>query len=198
MSTNYTREWTLNAPVRRNSYFDFLNSAPGVSQTSYRGTTTSATSLGSSTNENSHLDRRREHQLVPLVEHRHPRGGPGASARGVGRVGGVQGAVFNVVTRQGSNVLHGDFNYYYQNDALTARNTEEELRQRLAVSPRPVPRHHGPGHRPVHRDKLWFFGSLRVPAERGFAARRPIPHPGKTTTKRWFWKFNYNITANIG
>jgi hypothetical protein len=33
------------------SYFDYINSAPGISQTPYRGTTTSATSLGSSTNE---------------------------------------------------------------------------------------------------------------------------------------------------
>ena len=33
------------------SYFDYINSAPGISQTSYRGITTSATSLGSSTNE---------------------------------------------------------------------------------------------------------------------------------------------------
>src|SRR5439155_22356209 len=116
MSTNYTKEWTQNAPVRRNSYFDFLNSAPGISQTSYRGTTTSATSLGSSTNENQYLidgtnissfpwlntDILDEVQVLQL----------GASAE----FGGVQGAVFNVVTRQGSNVFHGDLNYYYQND----------------------------------------------------------------------------------
>src|SRR5262249_27821054 len=52
VSTTYNREWLWNAPVRRFSYFDLINEAPGVSQTSQVGSTTSATSLGSSTNEN--------------------------------------------------------------------------------------------------------------------------------------------------
>src|SRR5438093_11225718 len=52
VSTSYNRECLWNAPVRRFSYFDLINKAPGVSQTSQVGSTTSATSLGSSTNEN--------------------------------------------------------------------------------------------------------------------------------------------------
>jgi carboxypeptidase family protein len=50
--TSYNKEWVENAPVRRFSYFDLINSAPGVSQTTNIGTGTTATSLGSSTNEN--------------------------------------------------------------------------------------------------------------------------------------------------
>ncbi len=52
VSTNYNREWVQSAPVRRFSYFDLINSAPGVSATSNVGQSTSAQSLGSSTNEN--------------------------------------------------------------------------------------------------------------------------------------------------
>ena len=33
VSTNYGSEWVRNAPVRRNSYFDYVNSAPGISAT---------------------------------------------------------------------------------------------------------------------------------------------------------------------
>ena len=34
VSTAYNHEWVVNAPVRRFSYFDLINSAPGVSATS--------------------------------------------------------------------------------------------------------------------------------------------------------------------
>ena len=33
--------------------------------------------------------------------------------------GNLAGAVFNVVTRQGSNTFHGDTNFYFQTDSLT-------------------------------------------------------------------------------
>jgi carboxypeptidase family protein len=52
VSTNYSREWVQNAPVKRFSYFDLINSAPGVSSTSNVGQSTSAQSFGNSTNEN--------------------------------------------------------------------------------------------------------------------------------------------------
>ncbi|HEV8348041.1 MAG TPA: TonB-dependent receptor [Vicinamibacterales bacterium] len=196
MSTNYTKEWTQNAPVRRNSYFDYLNSAPGISQTSYRGTTTSATSLGSSTNENQYLidgtnissfpwlntDILDEVQVLQL----------GASAE----FGGVQGAVFNVVTRQGSNVFHGDLNYYYQNDAFVSRNTTSDFDRgwpyHLARFKDVTFQTTGP----FIMDKFWFFGSL---GWQRYADSQPgvdPNYPGQTTTSRWFWKFNYNLTPN--
>jgi len=37
VSTNYNREWVLEAPIRRFSFFDLVNSAPGVSATSTLG-----------------------------------------------------------------------------------------------------------------------------------------------------------------
>src|SRR6185436_18970401 len=55
VSTSYNREWVQNAPVRRFSYFDLINSAPGVSATSNVGQSTAAQSLGNSVNDNSYL-----------------------------------------------------------------------------------------------------------------------------------------------
>jgi hypothetical protein len=196
MSTNYTKEWTQNAPVRRNSYFDYLNSAPGISQTSYRGTTTSATSLGSSTNENQYLidgtnissfpwlntDILDEVQVLQL----------GASAE----FGGVQGAVFNVVTRQGSNVFHGDLNYYYQNDALVSRNTTPDFDRGWPYHLDEFNDVTFQATGPFIRDKFFFFGSL---GWQRYADSQPgvdPSFPGRTTTSRWFWKFNYNLTPN--
>ena len=161
VSTSYNKELVQNAPVRRFSYFDLINSAPGVSQTSNLGSTTSATSLGSSTNENSYqidgtdisstpwpnTDAVEEVEVLQL----------GASAE----YGNVQGAVFNIVTRMGGNVFHGDANFYHQSEALTGRNTTDAVDRGF------------PYHRdkwrdatvqatgPFVRDKFWFFGSLQ-------------------------------------
>ena len=101
VSTTYNRQWVESAPVKRFSYFDLVNSAPGVSATSNVGQATAAQSLGNSTNENSYqidgtdisstpwlsTDAVEEVEVLQL----------GASAE----YGNVQGAVFNVVTRDG-------------------------------------------------------------------------------------------------
>jgi hypothetical protein len=196
VSTTYNKEWVQNAPLRRFSYFDLIMSAPGISQTSQVGSTTSATSLGSSTNENSYhidgteisatpwpnTDAVEEVEVLQL----------GASAE----YGNVQGAVFNIVTRQGSNTLHGDVNYYFQHDKLTGRNTTEAF-----DGGRP---YHLDEHQdttiqvsgPFIKDKFWFFGSLQnhriYDSQPGVDPRSP----SKSDARRVFWKFNYNINAN--
>ncbi len=193
VSTAYNKEWVQNAPLRRFSYFDLIMSAPGVSQTSQVGSTTSATSLGSSTNENQYqidgtdisatpwpnTDAVEEVEVLQL----------GASAE----YGNIQGAVFNIVTRQGGNVLHGDVNYYFQHDNLTGRNTTDDF-----DGGRP---YHIADHRdvtvqvsgPFLKDKFWFFGSLQN--HRIYDSQPGVDptYPSKSDARRVFWKFNYNI-----
>jgi Carboxypeptidase regulatory-like domain/TonB-dependent Receptor Plug Domain len=196
VSTTYNREWVRNAPVRRFSYFDLINSAPGVSATSNVGQSTSAQSLGSSTNENSYqidgtdisstpwpnTDAVEEVEVLQL----------GASAE----YGNVQGAVFNIVTRQGGNVFHGDSAVYYQSAGLTSRNTTDAVDNGF------------PYHRDTWRDatvqvtgpfmpdKLWFFGSLEY--QRDYDSQPGVnpQYPAKNDSRRVFWKFNYNINQN--
>ena len=193
VSTSYNKEWVQNAPVRRFSYFDLINSAPGVSQTSNVGSTTSATSLGSSTNENSYqidgteisstpwpnTDAVEEVEVLQL----------GASAE----YGNVQGAVFNIVTRQGGNQLHGDANIYFQNDALTGRNTEPSF-----DNGRPYHREQWKDATvqvsgPFVRDKFWFFGSFEYQRDWDSQPGVDPAYPAKSDARRMFWKFNYNI-----
>ena len=193
VSTSYNKEWVENAPVRRFSYFDLINSAPGVSQTTSVGTGTTATSLGSSTNENQYqidgtvigsdpwlsTDAVEEVEILTL----------GASAE----YGNVQGAVFNVVTRQGGNVLHGSANYYFQNDALTASNTDPSFDKGY------------PYHRdtwrdfsvqasgPFIQDKFWFFGSYEYQRDYDSQPGANPVYPSKSDAQRMFWKFTYSI-----
>ena len=194
VSTNYNKEWVQNAPVRRFSYFDLINSAPGVSQTSNLGSSTTATSLGSSTNENSYqidgteisatpwpnTDAVEEVEVLQL----------GASAE----YGNVQGAVFNIVTRQGGNQLHGDGNIYFQNDALTSRNT-------TAAFDKGWPYHREQWRDgtvqvsgPFIKDKFWFFGSLEYQRDWDSQPGADPAFPSKSDSRRMFWKFNYSFS----
>ncbi|MGC4082510.1 MAG: TonB-dependent receptor [Vicinamibacterales bacterium] len=194
VSTNYNREWVQSAPVRRNSYFDLINSAPGVSSTSNVGQSTSAQVLGNSTNENQYqidgtdisstpwpnTDAIEEVQVLSM----------GASAE----YGNVQGAVFNIVTRQGTNVFHGDANSYFQSNATTARNTTSEVDKGF------------PYNRDVYRDgtiqasgpfvpdKFWFFGSLQYQRDWDSQPGVDPKLPTKNDSRRMFYKFNYAIT----
>jgi hypothetical protein len=196
VSTTYNRAWVENAPTKRFSYFDLVNSSPGVSATSNVGQSSGAQSMGSSTNENQYQidgtnisstpwvsgDAVEEVEVLQL----------GASAQ----YGNVQGAVFNIVTRQGSNAFHGDLAYYYQSEGLTGRNTTDAV----------------DGGRPYHRDtwrdvsvqvggpfipdRLWFFGAYQD--QRDYDSQPGVNplFPAKNDARRVFWKFNWNITPN--
>jgi hypothetical protein len=193
VSTSYGAEWVRNAPVRRNSYFDYVNSAPGISATSNIGQSSGAQSLGSSSNENQYQidgtnisstpwvagDAVEQVEVVQL----------GASAQ----YGNVQGAVFNIVTRQGSNLMRGDVNFYYQNKTLTGRNTTDEY-----DSGRPY-------YRDTYRDftiqsagafvpnRLWYFGSFEHLVDYDAQPGADPRFPALNDARKVFWKFNYNI-----
>ena len=196
VSTTYNREWVENAPTKRFSYFDLVNASPGVSATSNVGQSTSAQSMGSSTNENQYQidgtnisstpwvsgDAVEEVEVLQL----------GASAQ----YGNVQGAVFNIVTRQGGNNLVGELGMYYQSDALTSVNTTPAVDNGF------------PYHRdifrdisvqaggPFIRDRLWFFGAYQD--QRDYDSQPGVNplYPAKNDARRVFYKFNFNINQN--
>src|SRR5262245_51906727 len=127
VGTNYDRAWVENAPVRRNSFFSLLAAAPG--SLAQDGSRVSMV-YGSSWDENSfqldgvditdaywqdspepNTDAIEEVEVLSL----------GAPAE----YGNLSGAVYNVVTRQGTNAFHGDANYFLQTDGLTSDNTKD-------------------------------------------------------------------------
>lgn len=200
IATNYTREWVENAPVRRFTFFDLINASPGVSQSSQ--TSSRSQAFGSAANENLYLldgtdftaplsgaawpwpntDAIEEVQTLTL----------GASAE----YGSVAGAVFNIVTRQGSNTFHGDTNFYYQSSGLTGRNTEDDEdggqpynRAKFRDSTTQL-------GGPILKDKLWFFGSWQYQADWESQPGTDKNFPAKSNAKRYFFKFNYSINQN--
>ncbi len=111
--------------------FDYIRAAPGVSPTSPGSmTTNSVSAFGSGTNENTFLidgtnftcpcsGEARSEPGVDFIQEVHVQA-VGASAE----FGNMQGAVVNVITRQGSDRFLSDASYYGQSAAWTSQPTQ--------------------------------------------------------------------------
>ncbi|MGE0815301.1 MAG: carboxypeptidase regulatory-like domain-containing protein [Vicinamibacterales bacterium] len=200
VSTNYSREWVENAPVRRFTFFDLINAAPGVSPST--STSSRSQSFGSATNENMYLLDGTDF-TAPLTGAAWPWPNTDAieevqvlSLGAPADYGNLAGAVFNVVTRQGTNTFKGDGNFYYMNDSLTGRNTTDSQDDGL------------PYHRdefrdmtvqlggPLMKDKFWFFGSFQYQKDADSQPGTLPEFPARSTAKRYFFKLNYQINQN--
>ncbi len=199
VSTNYDKDWVRNAPVPRFTFFDLINAAPGVNQAVTNDSR--STSLGAATSESSYqLDG--TDFTAPLTGAAWPWPNTDAieeievlSLGAPAEYGNLQGAVFNVVTRQGSNAWNGDANFYFQSDGLTGRNTTDEQDGGL------------PFHRqkyndatfqlagPVVKDKLWFFASYQYQRDFYSPVGTSAEFPQKFEANRVFGKINWQINA---
>ncbi|HSF19792.1 MAG TPA: carboxypeptidase regulatory-like domain-containing protein, partial [Vicinamibacteria bacterium] len=202
VSTNYDSEWVDNAPVTRNSFHDFIASAPGVVSPSLDSTNRGiAMVYGSAIDDNSYqldgtdvtdaffgqalaspnTDAIEEIEILSL----------GAPAE----YGSVQGAVFNVVTKQGSNTFHGDANFYYQNDSLTDRNTTDEDDNGFPFYRDSSPEFTGQVGGPIKQDKVWFFGSFQYQKD-AFAPVGVEPGVGTQVDERRRFLGKVNVQVN--
>jgi hypothetical protein len=197
ISTNLNREWVENAPQRRFTFFDLINQAAGVSPAT--STSSRSQSFGSAATDNSYqldgtdftapstgaawpwpnTDSIEEVQVLSL----------GASAE----YGNVQGAVFNVVTRQGSNQFRGDGNFYFQHQNLTGRNTDDDQDDGLPYNRDKFVDTTWQLGGPIMHDKLWFFGSFQYQEDAESQPGTPPDFPARSSAKRMFGKLNYQI-----
>jgi TonB dependent receptor-like, beta-barrel len=133
LETRFGPDYLKSIPTGRYSMFDFIRAAPGISPTSpASGTTTSlsagsVSALGSGVNENQFLidgtnftcpcsGLARSEPGVDFIQEVHVQSA-GASAE----FGNLQGAVINVITRQGSDRFEYETAYYGQTSALTSQ-----------------------------------------------------------------------------
>ena len=197
VATNYTREWVANAPVRRFTFFDLINAAPGVSAST--STSSRSQSFGSATNENLYLIDGTDF-TAPLTGAAWPWPNTDAieeiqilSLGAPASYGNVSGAVFNVVTRQGGNTYKGDVNFYFMNQGLTGRNTTDKQDGGL--------RYHRDEFKdttvqlggPVVKDKFWFFGSYQYQKDADSQPGTDPQYPARSSAKRYFYKLNYQF-----
>ncbi len=115
-------------PTRRASMFDFIRAAPGISPTSpSSATATTVSAFGSGTNENQFLidgtnttcpcnGIARSEVGVDFIQEVHVQ-----SVVASAEFGNMQGAVINVITRQGGARFQYDASYYGQSAGLTTQ-----------------------------------------------------------------------------
>jgi hypothetical protein len=158
-------------PVRRFSMFDFIRAAPGISATSPGSASTNGVSVfGSGTNENTFL--------IDGTNFTCPCSGEARAEPGIGFIqevqvqsvgasaefGNMQGAVINVVTRQGSERFLYDASYYGQTAGLTSQPVRRPLAGAAAATGyqratyRDLTTNLGG---PVLRNRLWFFAGYQ-------------------------------------
>ena len=181
VGTTFDKDWVTNAPTRRFGFYDLLAQAPG----SVKGGDGTAAgerrtmSFGGSFDENAfqldgvnvtdnffsegfsepNPDTIEEVEILAL----------GAPAE----YGNVMGAVYNIVTKQGTNQFHGDASGFFQSQGLTSNNTKnvkfpnDTFADACADDPDArCPWTRGDYYEataqlggPILRDRLLFFGS---------------------------------------
>jgi hypothetical protein len=159
-------------PTRRASMFDWIRAAPGISATSpSSGTATTISAFGSGTNENQFLidgtnftcpcnGVARAEPGVDFIQEVQVQA-VGASAE----FGNMQGAVINVVTKQGGDRFRSDTGYFAQFDGLTSQPVQLVIPNSGNVTSgyereryRDLTTSLGG---PVIRHRLWFFGAYQ-------------------------------------
>lgn len=212
LSTNYGDEFMDNTPLRRFSMFDFTKSAPGMSGTNpTSGSSTRVSAYGSNTDENTYLmdgtdftapvsgaawpwpdtDTIEEIEIISL----------GASAEY--QVGG--GAVFNAVTKQGTNEIRIDGSIFGMFDALTSQpvkvdcggcpdgdeNGETGFTRDKFVD---TTVHIGA---PIVRDKAWIYAGYQYLRDYDNQPGTDPRFPRQFEADRINWKFTWQINDNI-
>lgn len=217
VGSNYGREWVDNAPLRRNSFFDLVSSAPGSLAGGDSNNTQRTMVYGSSYDENSfqvdgvevtdnyfnealaepNTDAIEEVEILSL----------GAPAE----YGNLTGAVYNIVTRQGTNEFHGDLGFYWQSDGLTSNNTSGIVNPDGSfMDACPDGEARCPFTRdkytdfsaqlggPLVKDKLWFFASYANQRDYSWDVGVDSSDPltaVRSRADRYFFKLNWQLNA---
>jgi hypothetical protein len=181
VGTTFDQDWLTAAPTRRFGFYDLLAQAPGSvkggdgTQAGERRTM----SFGGSFDENAfQLDG------VNVTDNFFSEGFSEPNPDAIEEVeilalgapaeyGNVMGAVYNIVTKQGTNQFHGDFRAFFQTQGLTSNNTKDVrfpnglFADACADDPDArCPWTRGEYYEttaqfggPIIRDRLFFFGS---------------------------------------
>jgi outer membrane receptor protein involved in Fe transport len=201
VGANYGRDWVENAPVKRLSFNDLVAAAPG----SLRGTETSRRTMvyGSSYDENSfQLDGAdvndnffNEQQAQPSIDAIEEI--EVLSLGAPAEYGNLTGAVYNIVTRQGTNQYHGDLNFFTQSDDWTDSNTDDEEDGGFPFRRDEYTDYSLQVGGPIAKDRLWFFGSYQH-TETGFSEAGVDPSIGTSFEEddRFFGKLNLFINES--
>jgi carboxypeptidase family protein/TonB-dependent receptor-like protein len=207
VGTTFDKDWVSNAPSRRFGFYDLLAQAPGAVK---GGDGTAAAerrtmSFGGSFDENAfQLDG------VNVTDNFFSEGFSEPNPDAIDEVevlslgapaeyGNLMGAVYNIVTKQGTNQFHGDTSYFFQSQGLTSDNTADVKfpNDKFADACADDPAARCPWTRgdyfefttqlggPIVRDRLWFFASYGHQKDKftSVGVNSNLPGSARDTTK---------------
>ena len=208
IETRFGSEYIREVPSRRYSMFSLINNAPGVSPTSpSSGAVNTVSVFGSAVNENAFLidgtnftcpcqGVSRAEPIMDVIQELHVQS-MGASVE----FGNLQGAVFNVVTKQGGDRFAGETGYYAQPSGLTAqpvvmvvRNGTQPTSGYERVRFRDLTASLGG---PVKRDRLWFFGAYQYLRDYDSQPGADPAFPRRYEQNKVFGKLNWRFTPAL-
>ena len=204
LETRFGSDYIETMPTRRYSMFDLIRNTPGVSPTSpSSGTVNTVSVFGSGVNENAFLiddtnftcpcqGVSRAEPSVDVIQEVQVQS-TGASVE----FGNIQGAVFNVVTKQGGARYQYDASYYGQWAGLTAqpvallsftggRTGYERIRYRDFTTNLGGP---------ILRDRLWFFGGYQYLRDHDSQPGADAHHPRKYEQNKVFGKLTWKVSS---
>jgi hypothetical protein len=203
VGTTFDKDWVSNAPSRRFGFYDLVAMAPG----SVKGGDESrrTMSFGGSFDENAfQLDG------VNVTDNFFSEGFSEPNPDAIDEVevlalgapaeyGNLMGAVYNIVTKQGTNQFHGDASYFFQSNDLTSNNTNDVKfpNDKFANACADDPAARCPWTRgdyfeasaqlggPILKDRLWFFGSYGHQKDQftGVGVNSKLPGSATDTSK---------------
>jgi hypothetical protein len=204
LSTRFGNDYLASMPSRQNSMFDPIKSAPGVSPTSPSGATVNTVSVfGQGVNENQFLidgtnftcpcqGVSRAEPITGVIQEIQVQS-TGASVE----FGNAQGAIFNVVTKQGGDRYEYDASYYAQLSSLTAQ-------------PVRLPSGTGTGYErvryrdfttnlggPIRKERLWFFTGYQYLRDYDSQPGADPAFPRKYEQNKFFGKLTWRLTPSL-
>lgn len=205
VSTNYGVQYMEGMPLRRSGIYDLIKSAPGISATQPTDNFSfEVSAFGSGVNENAFLVDGSPAGGIDLAPR--PPAAPGTDAieeieiLSLGtsaEYGNFQGAVFNVVTRQGGNDWRFDASYYTTSEGLNSQPIKRECNCPEGVVGFRRQFHDATAYvgGPVLKDRLWVFGGLEH-------QRDHQSQPGDDLFLKWkvddvFLKLTWQITPRL-
>jgi Carboxypeptidase regulatory-like domain len=206
--TRFGPEYLATIPTRRFSMFDAIRSAPGMSPTSpSSGTVNTVSSFGSGVNENAFLidgttftcpcsGVSRAEPSVDVIQEVHVQS-IGASVE----FGNIQGAVINVVTRQGGERFQSQTAYYGQPSGLTA----QPIVLPVTNGTQPSSGYERERYRdfstglggPVVRERLWFYGAYQYLRDYDSQPGADPAFPRKYEQDKVFGKLTWRLTPSL-
>jgi hypothetical protein len=208
IETRFGSEYIRTVPTRRYSMFSLINNTPGVSPTSpSSGSVNTISVFGSAVNENAFLidgtnftcpcqGVSRAEPIMDVIQELHVQS-MGASVE----FGNLQGAVFNVVTKQGGARLAGEASYYAQPAALTA----QPVVLQVSRGTQPTSGYERDRYRdltaslggPVMRDRLWFFAAYQYYRDYDSQPGTDPTFPRRYEQNKVFGKLNWRFTPSL-